>query len=276
MNVINFEQKSCQRIRRYLDSYLSNELLAETNHEVLQHLEKCPACAAALETRARVKRLLQRAVLSESAPDGLREGIQKKIRSTPRRNNWMLAVAAAVVLALGGWGIWQSRFFHAAPDAAAALLEIGVGDHVHCALDSGFAERRFTAAQMDEKLGPEYAGLVPVVAAKASPEYEVVVGHRCNFAGRQFVHLVLRRQEKVLSLVITPRQSEAFPLDLAAALNASGLSIHHARLRDLEAAGFETRHHLVFVVSNAAQEENLQLASNLGPAVKGYLDQLPN
>ena len=41
MNVINFEDGHCKRIRSYLDSYLNNELMVETNHEVLTHLEKC-------------------------------------------------------------------------------------------------------------------------------------------------------------------------------------------------------------------------------------------
>jgi hypothetical protein len=38
MNVINFNDKACERIQRYFDSYLDNELLVETNHEVLRHL----------------------------------------------------------------------------------------------------------------------------------------------------------------------------------------------------------------------------------------------
>ena len=42
MNVINFNEKTCEKIRRYFDSYLDNELLVETNHEVLRHLSVCP------------------------------------------------------------------------------------------------------------------------------------------------------------------------------------------------------------------------------------------
>ena len=49
----------CQEFREMMDSYLSDELLVETNHEVLRHLENCAACrselAARRELRARVR-----------------------------------------------------------------------------------------------------------------------------------------------------------------------------------------------------------------------------
>jgi anti-sigma factor RsiW len=67
MNVIQFGDAACGKVRGYLDSYLSNELLVETNHEVLRHLESCPQCAAELSTRARV-----------------RTGLQAAVRGTPR------------------------------------------------------------------------------------------------------------------------------------------------------------------------------------------------
>ncbi len=34
-----------------MDSYLGDELLVETNHEVLRHLENCPACRNELAAR---------------------------------------------------------------------------------------------------------------------------------------------------------------------------------------------------------------------------------
>ncbi|HKE24932.1 MAG TPA: zf-HC2 domain-containing protein, partial [Bryobacteraceae bacterium] len=62
MKLMQFGDSSCARIRRYLDSYINNELLVETNHEVLRHLETCPACAADVETRTRIKARLKSAV----------------------------------------------------------------------------------------------------------------------------------------------------------------------------------------------------------------------
>ena len=45
-----------------IDSYLSDELLVETNHDVLRHLENCPACRSHLAS-CRVVRLKARSAL---------------------------------------------------------------------------------------------------------------------------------------------------------------------------------------------------------------------
>src|SRR2546423_13996510 len=159
MNVINFEPHNCQKLRAYLDSYLSNELLVETTHEVLRHLEHCPACVEVLENRRRVKQLLQTAVMKESAPLGLQEKIRKRIRKDSSRGwpVWTLVAAAVILIAVGiaGLQLW-GRPFATRPDtvaemAGAQILEVGLKDHVHCALDAGFANRVFTEAEMREK-----------------------------------------------------------------------------------------------------------------------------
>ncbi len=41
----------CQEFREMMDSYLSDELLVETNHEFLHHLENCRACREELAAR---------------------------------------------------------------------------------------------------------------------------------------------------------------------------------------------------------------------------------
>ncbi len=50
-----------------MDSYLSDELLVETNHEVLHHLENCPACRNELAARRALLAQLRLAV--KGAPD---------------------------------------------------------------------------------------------------------------------------------------------------------------------------------------------------------------
>src|SRR5262244_2960134 len=45
MKIVKFENGECKRVRSYLDSYLSNELMVETNLEVLKHLENCADCS---------------------------------------------------------------------------------------------------------------------------------------------------------------------------------------------------------------------------------------
>lgn len=295
MSVMNFEQKSCERIRGYLDSYVSNELLIETNHEVLRHLERCKVCAEALAVRVRVKNLLQNAVQREAAPDVLWEAIQRTIqeheskgRFTTGWRRWGLAAAVVILVALGGWGTfrwWKGRDASLVPSQAGspqllakqveAILAIGLGDHIYCALQHHLAEERFTVEEMSQAVGPEYAGLIPVVKEKVPQGYQVVVAHRCVFRGRTFVHLIVRHQETVLSVVVTKKQGESFPRDgRAASLKASGVSLYRANLQGLEVAGFETQGCLAFVVSNLAKDRNLSIASSLAPPVRSMLDRV--
>jgi len=73
MNVIDLNERDCEKIRRYLDSYLDNELLVETNHEVLRHLGTCSDCTRVLEDRARLKKAVKQAVTQQEAPAALQD-----------------------------------------------------------------------------------------------------------------------------------------------------------------------------------------------------------
>jgi len=286
MKVIGFEQNQCKKIRSYLDSYLSNELMVETNHEVLKHLDSCQGCSDALAGRSRVKQVLRQAVMRDEAPAGLRYRIQKDIRksATPVRwGQWALVAAAAVVLMVGAIGAVRfagSRGSQPPNERAASaqtteLLTIGLNDHSFCAIDHNLASRRFTRDEMSQKMGPEFARLVDLVEQKAPGEYEVVIGHRCQFAGRPFVHLILRNQETVISLAITRKNGESFPADAVAnALQASGVSLYDSRIQNYEVTGFETRDYLAFVVSNLPKEDHLRIASNLAPGVRDFLTKM--
>lgn len=108
MKPVSIEQKRCERILKLLDSYTSNELMVETNHEVLQHLEACRSCSAALESKMQMKSLLRRAVMSETPPAEVRARVQARLRDRlaerrqPRQvwQGWAMAVAAALLLML--------------------------------------------------------------------------------------------------------------------------------------------------------------------------------
>jgi anti-sigma factor RsiW len=284
MNVINFEPHNCKKLRAYLDSYLNNELLVETTHEVLRHLEQCPDCYEALENRRRVKQLLKTAVMKESASPALQEKIRKSIRKDSSRGwpAWTLVAAAAVILiaiSIVGLRLWD-RTSSTRPDtvaklAGAQILEVGLKDHVHCALDSGFANRVFTEAEMREKLGPEFFGLVGMVKEKIPGNYQVVVGHRCKANGREYVHLILKSPQTALSLVVTKKNGESFTQNhVAAILESSGVPVFGAHMNNLEVAGFETRDYLAFVVSDLSREDNLQMAAALAPQVQELLSKL--
>jgi predicted anti-sigma-YlaC factor YlaD len=102
MNIVKFEQKNCIRIRAFLDSYINDELLVETTHEVLRHLESCPDCGEELRRQQDLKSILKKAVMREVVPDGLEARIKKSIRRNPYADwaRWTLVVAATVAMVL--------------------------------------------------------------------------------------------------------------------------------------------------------------------------------
>lgn len=283
MNVIKFEQNRCKKIQADLDSYLNNELPSETAKEVSTHLENCPDCQNALLTRQQVKAMLKRAVLKEAAPTELQQKIKSSLRQNPStsRTWWMITAAAMIALIIGG--TIALRLSHrstpvdsvavsTASQADVELLKIGLGDHVHCAIDSGLANHVFSEEEMSTRLGPDFSGLVAKVKERAPENYRVVVAHRCKFNGREFVHLILKSPETVLSLVLTKKSGEAFSDDAVAAASLS--AIHEAPLTNYPVAGFEIRDYLAFVVSNLSRNDNLKMASTLAPTVRELLTKL--
>ncbi len=289
-------------MRSYLDSYLNDELLTETNHDILQHIENCANCSVALKTRVHVKKLLQRAVFAETAPIALRERIQRDIRAHNRRFNFsaasavfatavehraLLAASVLLILSLATWSVlslrnqpqrlasvYENNSARLLSGQTRKVLDIGLSDHLECAIHNGFAASRFTFDEMARELGATYVGLVPLVKERVGADYEVVVGHHCMADGRQFVHLILRNKEKILSLVITGKNGESFSgSDQTIVSESSGVPLYQARLQNLEVAGFETKDYLAFVASDSRPQDNLQLAANVAPFVRDFLDK---
>jgi len=53
----------CREFREIADSYLSNELLVETNHAVITHLEQCARCRQELKARRELRGKLREAFI---------------------------------------------------------------------------------------------------------------------------------------------------------------------------------------------------------------------
>ncbi len=294
MQVINFEEKACERVRKQLDALVSDELAAEAKLAVTSHLARCSACAEALEARQRVKQALKEAITNdEGAPAALRERIIKEIgqHSVPAANQnyrqWWLAAAAALLLCTVGFGLlrWANRqpastsklasLTEAASEPNAQVLKIGLRDHVHCAVGRDYSAGPRGFERMAQEMGPDFISLVPLVRGRVPVDYVVMIAHQCKFEGRSFVHLILSNQQTLLSLVLTKRNGEAFDQNnVGAIVQASGVPLHQMSVQNLAVTGFETRDYLAFVVSNLDTNNNLQIATQLAPAVRDFLTKL--
>jgi hypothetical protein len=111
----------CRDFREVADSYLSDELLVETNHDVIAHLETCADCRRELAAR-RELRTIMRASFAKAEelqmPDEFASRLHSELRAAatsgamslnilPR--TWMIAAGVMVALTLGAIAVWQRQ-----------------------------------------------------------------------------------------------------------------------------------------------------------------------
>jgi len=278
MNVLNFDSRQCGRVRRQLDAYLSNELLVETTSEVLKHLESCEACSNELESRVRLREALQRAVGRHLPPERLREAIHQRLRSAQPRflggfhtATWALALASMALVVVAGQ---QWLRVQRARQLVASALKRGVADHLHCAIQAhNYPEVASPPVQLRKKLGPQYAGLLAVVQEKLSG-FQVLEAHICSVpdSKRKYVHFIVRGQGTILSVILTRREGESFPVGrFVEAAASSGVDLYKAKPEGTSVAGFETNDYFGFVASDLGQDEMVHLAASLVPALRNAL-----
>ena len=277
-------------MQSYLDSYVNSELLVETNHEMQKHLDTCRDCAAELETRARMRNLLQRAVRADTAPASLSVKIQQQIQVNQSfsffsimRNPLAIAASLTLALMLAAWGtisVWKRK---ATPNQTLAtvvnpglseqsrrILDIGLDDHIHCAINSGYTIENLD--NITNNIDAEYVGLAPLLEDRLGKDFDIVAAHHCLSGERDFVHLILRNTATTLSVVITKRRGENFPPDERVTLRElSGAPLYGLSKQDYVVIGFEAGDYFAFVVSNLSAAENERVATNIAPAVRSFL-----
>jgi anti-sigma factor (TIGR02949 family) len=282
MNVLNFNSEQCGRIRRQLDAYLSNELLVETTSDVLRHLESCEACSRELEARTQVRDALRRAAASQVPPEELRQSIQRELRKTQpsllggsRTLTWSAALAGVLVVVLAGIATEEWIRVLRGRRIVASVLAIGVADHVQCAIKGhNYPNVANPPDKLRRQLGPEYAGLLEVVQQKL-PGFEVLEAHICSIPNspRKYVHFITRGRGTILSVILTRREGAQFPNGKAfRSGDSGGVNLYEAHLETMNAAGFESKGYLGFVVSDLSPALTMQIASDLAPPLKAALD----
>jgi hypothetical protein len=158
---------------------------------------------------------------------------------------------------------------------AMQVLKIGLGDHVRCAIDHRFAERSLTDEKMAELLGESYTKIATDLKLNAPEGYLVTAAHKCRIDGRQFAHLILKKPEGFVSVILTHKQGESYPAGGSGkTIESLGVKLHQAQLDGFQVAGFETNQYLGFFVSGLGAQENLQVASKLAPVLRNYLTKL--
>jgi len=261
---------NCEDFREYFDAYLSKELPPRTGRVVLRHVEGCPLCAAELAARARVRGALQAAVRATPVPDGLEAKVVRAVRTQHARmraGRYTIVVAAAAMICLAIVNLWRMKsgseeaILRKSSGRLAAVLNVGLRDHLQCAVFRKYSRQPEGAAQIASDLGPAFAGLAPLLQAKLPPEIHILQAHHCTAGGRQYVHFIMAGGGKLLSLILTRRQPG----------ESLGGGIDQAGVDRFQVVGFESQDYLAYVVSDLDAQQNLRLAASLAPAVRDYL-----
>jgi hypothetical protein len=239
----------------------------------------------------RLREQLQRAVRSQDVPPYLEARIRANLQPGPAarpfwNRQWAAAAAALIVMAGGtaAYRLGHLRLTAASQDAyiasvsnrVATLMRAGLGDHIHCAYFRKFPKTPPPMEEFVRKMGPEYTGLIPVVRKQIPEQFRLETAHQCRYHDRKFVHIVLKDDSKLISLVVARKQpGESFETEgLMPALAQSGLSMYRSGVQYFKIASFESRDHLIYLISDLPDDQNMNHLLAMAPAVKEVLAKI--
>jgi hypothetical protein len=167
----------------------------------------------------------------------------------------LISSLAMLAVAIGGVSYYAVRKTN-------ELLDIGVTAHIQCAI-AGTYPRQTRRAEMAEALGTQFAPMLQPLLDAAGADYTVVSAHHCAAAGRAYVHVILQRDQTLVSVVLTPRRDqESFPRTLSA--------LHEGDRDGYAAAGFTSGDYLGYIVSALPGPRNKELAGRLAPVIDRF------
>src|SRR5581483_212843 len=241
----------------------SDQLLVETTHEIVHHLETCPSCREEIGSRRRLRSQLQSAiaVAPELAPrpefvDALTARLRASAPAAPAhtltRRAWIESwwAAAAALAALVGGGIFARDTIRRS--RLATLAASAAGDHQNCAIKFNLSERPIPLEEAARRYDPAFASLQTLPLPPALSGATVLDRHSCVFGGRRFAHVVFRYHDRIVSLLVTNGDGTSGETPSLVA-NDSGLRV----------ASFDAGRHVVFVVSDLPDADTLRVAQSL-------------
>ena len=240
------------------------------------------------ENDRRLRAQLQQAVRSQEVPPYLEARIRANLSAAqPARSIWnrQWAAAAVVVTVLVGGAVVfelghlrmtsasQESYIVSVSKQVASIMRVGLSNHLHCAYFGKTAGPAPSMTEFIQAMGPKYSGLIPVVRQAIPERFRLADAHQCISDQRRFVHMVFKDDAKLISLVVARKKpGEAFNAEgLLPALSQSGLQMYNAGVQQFQIASFESRYHLVYLISDLSKDQNMGHLLAMAPAVKGLL-----
>lgn len=209
---------TCRDVRELADSFLGEELLTESMHDILRHLDSCPSCRADIDARRRLRTALRDAFARapELQPSvGFGDRLRSHLRETTvrERRSWMhstgwLALAAGVLLASGlTVAVLLNRSsLDGSVSSSDALAQDAIGDHQNCALKFRLVRTPIPLEDAAERFDGAFRLLLSAppdnISTPQGPAH-VVERHSCAYDARRFGHVVIQYRGRVVSLLMT-------------------------------------------------------------------------
>lgn len=271
----------CSDFREIADSYLSDELMVETNHEVLRHLESCTSCRNELSARRELRNRMREAVKNDRQFEMRKTfaiELITKLKETPTKQNqnvfamrkpttWLAIAASLILFALiVSVALRQKNDSQTSVVTLAAMTQFAIGDHKNCAIQHNLKENPISLSEAAKRYDKVYAELDKAVMNSVSasdPDIKMLGAHHCVFEGKTFAHVVMRYQGKVVSVLVTPRKTKE--------IVGNTETITCSSKDGFQTSCFETERFSVFVISDLSEQENLSIARQVQKSVSKHI-----
>lgn len=200
----------CQDFREVADSYLSDELLVETNHGMIAHLESCAECRRELAARRELRTTLRASFANAEEleiRDQFADRLRRELLDAPTlhatsplsgRRAWMVVAACLLLAAAFALiGVWRRQRAPAPAQIAASERQERTSE-----MKPTDAQPRPTAAAVDAEMV-----LTRMSELAAGDHRDCAIGHRLpdrpinlEEAGRKHDRAYLNLTQAVMSL----------------------------------------------------------------------------
>jgi len=293
---------NCKDFKEIADSYLSNELLVETNHEVLQHLENCANCRRELGARRELRASLRSAV-KNSLHSRINPAFAYKLKTDLRQKTFgknhawnffgskavFASLFAVMILAVAFGLIWRkpetntvnlnpvdtnktninlpnNSLNYQRADFVEARKD-AVDDHKNCALTHNLKEKPISLDEAAKLYGTANKGfdttVIEALREGFGDNVKFIKAHFCLINGRRFAHVVVEFQKKVVSVLMTKRENAD------ETNNSDAISCQTAD--GLQIACFESGNYSIFVISDLPETDNLLVARTISLSIKKHI-----
>jgi len=269
---------NCRDVQEVADSFLSEELLTETNHEILRHLDICPSCRLEIDGRRRLRRSLH--VAFDRAPElqpraDFMVRLREQLRETavhdghrrPTLQRWF-ALAAGVLLTASVGALVVMNLSHAPVDA---LARDARGDHWYCALKNRVVRAPMPLEEAAQRFDSSYRVLMsapPDDISTPGGVARVIDRHSCAFGTRRFGHVILQYQGRVVSLLLTAHDDQA----TGGVADDSTPHVHGQPVNGLSVVSVRGARHAILLVGDLEARELTQLSRTVSVPLARQLE----